>query len=59
MRDVELYQQILGLEGPWKVWEVELNIEEGRVDIRVEHPEGTKWHCPHCARELSCYDHSP
>jgi transposase len=59
MRDVELYQQILGLEEPWKVWEVELNIEEGRVDIRVEHPEGVKWNCPHCARELPCYDHSP
>jgi transposase len=59
MRDVELYQQILGLEEPWRVWGVELNIEEGRVDIRVEHPEGRKWQCPHCARELSCYDHSP
>ena len=47
MRDVELYQQIVGLEEPWKVWEVELNIEESRVDIRVEHPEGKKWQCPH------------
>jgi transposase len=59
MRDIELYQQILGLEEPWRVQEVELNIEEGRVDIQVEHPEGMKWKCPHCERELSCYDHSP
>ena len=46
MRDVELYQRILGLDEPWKVREVELNIEEGRVDIHVEHPEGMKWPCP-------------
>jgi transposase len=59
MRDVELYQQILGLEEPWSVRDVELNIDEGRVDIHVEHPEGMKWKCPHCERELSCYDHSP
>jgi transposase len=59
MRDVELYQQILGLESPWSVRDVVLNIDEGRVDIHVQHPEGVKWQCPHCARELSCYDHVP
>lgn len=59
MQDIELYQQILGLEEPWRVQEVELNIDAGRVDIQVEHPEGVKWRCPHCERELSCYDHSP
>lgn len=59
MRDIEFYQQILGLEEPWSVKEVELNIDEGRVDIHVEHPAGVKWKCPDCERELSCYDHSP
>src|SRR4029079_11452352 len=59
MRDVELYQQILCLESPWSVRDVVLNIDEGRVDIHVQHPEGVKWKCPHCARELSCYDHVP
>lgn len=42
MRDVELYQQILGLEQPWSVREVDLNIEAGRVDIQVEHPDGQR-----------------
>jgi transposase len=59
MRDIELYQQILGLVEPWTVREVELKIDEGRVEIYVEHPRGEKWKCPHCERELSCYDHSP
>ena len=59
MQDIELYQQILGLEEPWSVREVELNIDEGRVDIHVEHSAGVQWRCPHCERKLSCYDHSP
>jgi transposase len=59
MRDIELYQRILGLEEPWSVKSVELNIDEGRVDIHVDHPQGMKWKCPDCERELSCYDHSP
>lgn len=41
MRDIELYQQILGLEEPWSVKEVELHIDEGRVDIHVEHHMAT------------------
>jgi len=32
---------------------VELNIDEGRVDIHVEHPAGVKWRCADCERELS------
>jgi transposase len=59
MQDVELYEQILGLSKPWSVRDVELNLDGGRVDIFVEHPAGMKWQCPHCQRELSCYDHSP
>ena len=59
MQDVQLYEQILGLSDPWGVREVELNLDEGRVDIHVQHPSGVRWQCPHCQRELSCYDHSP
>jgi transposase len=59
MQDVQLYEQILGLSSPWGVRSVELNFDEGRVDIHAEHASGVKWQCPHCQRELSCYDHSP
>ena len=60
MRDVELYEQILGLGEPWEVRDVELNIDEGRVDIHVEHPEGMKWRCPHCERVRCCrFDGQP
>src|SRR5688500_13958356 len=59
MRDVELYQQILGLEEPWSAKEVELKTDGGWVDIHVDHAPGVKWKYPHCERELSCYDNSP
>ena len=45
MRDVELYQQILGLEEPWSVTDVELQVDEGRVEIYVEHAEGVQGDC--------------
>ncbi|HEY0980857.1 ISL3 family transposase [Schlesneria sp.] len=58
MQDRELYQQILGLKSPWTVSGVALNIEQLRVEVRVEHPSGTRFCCPDCQRELSCYDHT-
>lgn len=58
MQDKELYQQILGLESPWSVSRVELDIDQGEVRIHVEHPRGTKFCCPECERELPCYDHA-
>ena len=58
MRDVELYQQILGLSSPWTVERVEVDIEAQRVDVCVEHGADARWCCPHCERELPVYDHS-
>ena len=58
MRDIELYRQVLGLEKPWRVEGVELDVAGFRVDIRVEHAPGMVWNCPQCGRELSCRDHA-
>ena len=58
MRDTELYQRILGLEQPWSVTDVELNVDEGRVDIWVDHEPGVSWPCPACGAMLGCYDHA-
>lgn len=58
MQDKEFYRQILGLESPWFVAEVTLDTDNGQVDIRVAHPEGTKFCCPECERSLACYDHA-
>lgn len=57
MRDTELYRYLLGLEEPWSVARVELDVVTQRVDVWVEHPKGKKWPCPVCKKEKSLYDH--
>jgi transposase len=61
MRDTQFYQRVLGLEEPWTVTRVELNVPEQQVDVWVGHPAGVKWLCPHCggdSDEFSCRDHA-
>jgi transposase len=58
MRDTDLYGQILGLQAPWFVEHVDLDVAKGRVDIRVEHGPGVRWPCPQCQRDLACRDHA-
>ena len=54
----EHYTRLLGLDSPWKVMRVKLNVEQLRVDIFVEYGElaGT---CPECGAACRVYDHSP
>jgi transposase len=58
MRDTEFYRQILGIEVPWTVERVDLNMPEGRVDVYVEHKKSLRWPCPQCQTELAVRDHS-
>jgi transposase len=58
MRDTELYQQILGINTPWKVERVELVIADKRVDIHLTHKSEAKWECPTCGKTMPLYDHS-
>jgi len=45
MRDVELYQQLLGVISPWTVNRVELSVEDERVDILAENAPEMRWPC--------------
>ena len=58
MRDTTLYQHLLGIEHPWTVSKVELDIGKQRVDVWVEHPKGVKWPCPECGAEGTLHDHA-
>lgn len=58
MRDVELYQQLLGVVSPWTVSRVELSVEGERVNVWVQHAPDEHWPCPECGTLLSVYDHS-
>jgi probable selenium-dependent hydroxylase accessory protein YqeC len=40
MQDTELYRYLLGIEEPWTVERVTLDMENQRVDVWVTHPEG-------------------
>ena len=59
MRDVELYDQVLGLEAPWTVTRVDLSVTEERVDVLAGHADRVRWPCPTCGAELPVYDHAP
>lgn len=58
MRDRELYQKILGIEKPWEVVDVELDLagREVRVHLKNEEP---KLPCPVCGQLCRRYDSRP
>lgn len=57
MDDRELYRHVLGLEEPWRVERVELDMRQEMVGIWVEHKGGLNWSCPECGELSSVYDH--
>jgi transposase len=57
MESKELYQCLLGLNQPWTVERVELDMAKMRVDVYVEHPAGTRLACPECGQAHAVYDH--
>jgi len=59
MKDTELYRYLLGIEQPWTVERVTLDVEKQSVDVWVAHPEGIRWPCPECGAMGSLYDHAP
>lgn len=56
MHDRDLYSKLLGLEKPWKVTRVDLQLEALEVHVWVEHGSYS-WSCPECGVACSIYDH--
>jgi transposase len=56
MEDTRLYEQLLGLQAPWKVENVSVEFEERTVVIHVAHVE-KKGICPVCGKASSKHDH--
>ena len=59
MRDKDLYQQMMGIQPPWRVAEVELALKEESVTVRVDLEPGAELICPECGRVCPGYDHRP
>ena len=53
------YAQLLGLQSPWEVTDVDLDVKENRVSIRIKHPNGVKVRCPECACACTIADRAP
>jgi transposase len=57
VQDTKLFETILGITSPWHISRVELQTDERRVDLWLEH-EPTRWPCPECETELAGFDHA-
>ena len=55
MKDTQLYSQILGIEKPWKVTNVQVSLVDDEVEVTVEHGGG-RLTCPKCGKACSGYD---
>lgn len=56
MRDITLYENLLGLKPPWKVSGVDLDLAGKEVVVRVAVEEGVLWGCPVCTRRMHVHD---
>src|SRR6266404_383932 len=57
MRDRELYATILGVQAPWRVERVELDVAGGAVHVWLARTEGAPAPCPECQTACPIYDH--
>lgn len=56
MNDRDLYSRIPGIERPWSVTEVRLDIRAREVVVRVAADPGARLVCPRCGNDASRYD---
>jgi transposase len=57
MRDHELYATILGVQAPWTVERVELDVAGGAVHVWLARTAGVPAPCPECETACPIYDH--
>lgn len=56
MRDRDLYAKLLGIETPWSVRDVEVRLDEGKVEVLIEFDAAVRPACPECGASCSRYD---
>ena len=57
MEDCDLYGRILGIESPWYVASVDLQLEPREVHVHLAHRTVTSWPCAECGAASKPYDH--
>jgi len=53
------YRLLLGIESPWQVKNVKLDLNAKRVEIELVWAEGHKADCPVCGTACTLYDYAP
>jgi len=57
MRDIDLLQMALGLTPPWQVLSSDFNLQQRRLDIKIDFPRGSIFSCPECGQNnVKAYD---
>lgn len=59
MRDKDLYQQILGIKSPWRVFDVDLDVKGEAVTVHVALESNAELLCPECGASCPGYDSRP
>jgi transposase len=57
MKDTELYRKILGIDDPWYVKSIEIDVPEQTIRVFLEHDQSATWNCPECDKIVTLYDH--
>lgn len=57
MRDVTLYENLLGLRPPWSIEKVDLRLDAGEIVLHVAVDEGVLWGCPKCSERMHVHDY--
>ena len=58
MEDRQLYAMLLGIEFPWRITKVQVEMVLERVDVWVEEAAGARFACAVCKQDASVYDHT-
>ncbi|MCL6272355.1 transposase family protein, partial [Sansalvadorimonas sp. 2012CJ34-2] len=56
MRDKELYAQILGIQSPWAVHDVQLSYQNTEVTVSIDLKPSARLTCPTCGKGCPGYD---
>jgi transposase len=52
VKDLQLYQELLGLRAPWSVSDVKMDLPAQEIIVTVACAEGEAWACPACSHRM-------
>ena len=58
MEDTRLYAMLLGIDFPWRISKVQVDMASERIDVWVEEAAGARFSCAVCQQATPVYDHA-